>query len=773
MRKAFLAVGVGTVASWVTVACMSRPVVSTEPHTTNLYVEPIRNEVIDKIDLLFMIDNSQSMGDKQELLAKAVPQLVNRLVVPRCVNDAGDVRTRASQNEACPDGFAPEFRAVEDIHIAVITSSLGAHTVGVPVGGCGGGAPQDDRGQLLPKVRSNVALASYANSGFLAWDPKQKLMPPGDNDVIHLGEQFGDMVEAAGEGGCGYEASLESWYRFLIDPEPPTSVSTGADGQSAAGPVDLELLAQRKAFLRPDSLVSIVMLTDENDCSIRDDEFGNWLATTGDSQRRPPRATSACAKDPNDPCCLPCVVSGGIPAGCPTPADDAACKLGPYLSDKPDPLSGKAESPLNLRCWDNKRRFGFDFLYPTSRYVDALTQPLVRRRSDQQMVENPLFATVPGVPRRNKGLVYLAGIVGVPWQDIADPKSLSGGGLRYMSAAELEASKRWDVILGDASKNVGPSDPFMVESTQPRTGKNPVTGDAIASADALDPRANAINGHEQKDTDGTDLQYACTFELTKPTLCGAGDICDCHEASEGQPGQPDETDELARNRPLCQPPTGGAAQATQYYGKAYPGLRPLEVLRGLGDSAIVASICPKVLTEGQPGYGYEPAVDAIVDRLKVALSGRCLPRPLAVESEDGGKLPCVVVEAAESQGSCSCNTAGRRPATAAQQSLVLKQLAERESCGVPGTPSCAASSFCLCELAQSEGAALADCLNKESGSDTPGYCYVDPYGDSPQGNKALVANCDPTSRRLIRFVGPNTPTPGATTFIACLGATLH
>jgi hypothetical protein len=79
----------------------------------------------------------------------------------------------------------------------------------------------------------------------------------------------------------------------------------------------------------------------------------------------------------------------------------------------------------------------------------------------------------------------------------------------------------------------------------------------------------------------------------------------------------------------------------------------------------------------------------------------------------------------------------------------------------------------MCELAQSEGAALDDCLNKEAGSDVPGYCYVDPYGEQPHGNPALVASCDAASRRLIRFVGPDTPTPGATTFIACLGATLH
>ncbi|HEX2874049.1 MAG TPA: hypothetical protein VHP33_22490 [Polyangiaceae bacterium] len=753
MRKAFLLAGVCTVASLVVSACMSRPVVSTEPQTSNLYVEPIHNEVIDKIDLLFMIDNSQSMGDKQALLAKAVPQLVNRLVVPRCVNSAGEVRARASQAEACPAGFAPEFRAVNDIHIAVITSSLGAH--GAPNAVCGDSPPQNDRAQLLAKVRTTPPLQSYAGTGFLAWDPEQKLMPAGEKDAAHLGEQFGDMVKAAGESGCGFEASLESWYRFLIDPEPPASISLGEDGRSLAGPPDQELLAQRKAFLRPDSLVAIVMLTDENDCSIRDDEFGNLLAS---SKGHPTRATSACEAVPNDRCCLPCEVPA--PQGCTPHADDPACSAGPRLTDE-------KEDPLNQRCLQNKRRYGYDFLYPISRYIDGLTQMTVRRRSDQQLVENPLFASAPGVPRRSKGLVYLAGIVGVPWQDIADPASLTGEGLRYLNAKELEANGRWAAILGDPSKNIAPADPFMLEQTKPRSGKNPITGDAIVDETSLNPQANAINGHEQKDLDGTDLQYACTFKLAQSTPCAGEKTCDCHPEVDKAGNS-----EVARNRSLCQPPGGGAAEATQYFGKAYPGLRPLEVLKGIGESAIVASICPKVLTEGQVGYGYEPAVDAIVDRLKTALAGRCLPRPLAVEAGEGGKLPCVVVEAAESSGTCSCNTTSRQPASPEAQSLVMKQLKERGNCGTSTTPSCAASSFCLCELAQSEGAALDACLNSEAGSDVPGYCYVDPYGKSPQGNKALVANCDASSRQLIRFVGQNTPKPGATTFIACLGATL-
>ena len=79
----------------------------------------------------------------------------------------------------------------------------------------------------------------------------------------------------------------------------------------------------------------------------------------------------------------------------------------------------------------------------------------------------------------------------------------------------------------------------------------------------------------------------------------------------------------------------------------------------------------------------------------------------------------------------------------------------------------------MCELAQAEDEGLTQCLNSEVGSETPGYCYVNPFGADPQGDPKLVAGCDDGQKQLIRFVGPDTPTPGATTFIACLGATIH
>src|SRR6478752_5503229 len=106
--------------------CLDRPISPAQPTTTNLYVHTLPNHVVDKADLLFMIDNSVSMADKQQILAKAVPVLVERLATPRCLDDAGKPTGQVSDTSGhCASG-RPEFTAVKDIHVGVITSSLGS-----------------------------------------------------------------------------------------------------------------------------------------------------------------------------------------------------------------------------------------------------------------------------------------------------------------------------------------------------------------------------------------------------------------------------------------------------------------------------------------------------------------------------------------------------------------------------------------------------------------------------------------------------------------------
>ena len=145
-------------------------------------------------------------------------------------------------------------------------------------------------------------------------------------------------------------------------------------------------------------------------------------------------------------------------------------------------------------------------------------------------VTNPLYAPgADGTPAREPGLVFLAGIIGVPWQDIATPETITGRALRYIPAPQMyqpldangmpSGPNRWDVILGDPDTGRLPTDPFMIETIdqRPMGAANPiVTGETIRPPGGM---RNAINGTEQNIVNRDDLQYACIFDLVPPTDC--------------------------------------------------------------------------------------------------------------------------------------------------------------------------------------------------------------------------------------------------------------
>src|SRR5690606_31465951 len=172
-------------------------------------------------------------------------------------------------------------------------------------------------------------------------------------------------------------------------------------------------------------------------------------------------------------------------------------------------------------------------------------------------------------------------------------------------------------------------DPLMVESIEPRTGRNPAIGADLAPPSA-GPNANPINGHEWNVFDRADLQYACIFPKADHATClpdaeynAAVDAatddgvpnCDCtYYGGDTEAGNP-----------LCQNPDTGEYDMTQRYAKAYPSIRPLQALEQFAkvnpaSNAIVASICPKETTNKDlDDYGYDPAVATIIDRLKEQL----------------------------------------------------------------------------------------------------------------------------------------------------------
>ena len=762
--------------------CLDRPLEPSDPRITSTVQEKLPQSKINKIDLLLMIDNSASMGDKQAILASAVPDLVRGLVSPGCVDDAGVLAPKqpASTTDPCPGNTFREFDAITDIHVGLISSSLGSRGANGCLAGTTATISRDDHGHLLARSDSSKGSAlaaqdipTYNQQGFLAWDPDQTLTPKG---IGTLGDMSGapgivptlaEMVHGVGQDGCGFESQLESWYRFLVDPEPYESIGI-KEGKSFVQGIDTELLAERKGFLRPDSLVAIILLTDENDCSLNDvgKSFNAAQIGTQQSPVTLPRARHECATDPDDVCCKSCSAS---PGSCP-----------------PDPTCGEPakaqEDPVNLRCFDQKRRFGIDFLYPLDRYTSALTRATVPNRAGE-LVPNPLFPkpdAASGVisPRTaDGGLVFLAGIVGVPWEDIArrnadgkpdlraglDENHKAVGGFktaRELGDRDAKGRTAWDQILGNPAKKILAADPLMRESRAPRTGTVPSTGDALASIDAKSPIANPINGHEWDTSwaENGDLQYACTFPLPVPKVDCTSTSCDCNAGGKN---------------PLCQDENGTYTN-TQFRAKAYPGVRELAVLKEIGDQGIVASVCPAQLRHAEPeygDYGYRPATGAIVERLKSRLTGTCLHRSLSPNAT--GQVECLILEARALPAGDTCNCDA--PAVLARQDVQpaheeAKKLAQGDLAAR------AAGWNCFCEIKQLDGDGLHACQfdtshkpKLTSGDEANGWCYVDASSSPPAGDPALVSTCAPTEQRRLRFVGEGQPLDDSTLFITCSG----
>jgi hypothetical protein len=319
----------------------------------------------------------------------------------------------------------------------------------------------------------------------------------------------------------------------------------------------------------------------------------------------------------------------------------------------------------------------------------------------------------------------------------------------------------------------------MVESNADRSARrevNPFTGDPIASPTSA-AGASPINGHDWNP--GADLEFACTFAVKTPRDCAAatGD-CDC------KPAEDDNATHDWFENPACQDPSSGSYGATQYLAKAYPGIRELQVLKGLGSQGIVASICAANLADpSATTYGYRPAIQAIVDRLRVPLRSTCLPARIqadlcgptdAATSTAGttaapttgaattgaatsdaasyAKVPCVILEARLVAGACACDGASGRAPVGPDDAAAV-------------TPEVVAAGNCICELKQLTGAEARACQNEiKVTTDISGWCYVDPQVG---GNPALICSCPYSRQQTIRYLNAGQPKPNAQTFVVC------
>ncbi|HXN33348.1 MAG TPA: hypothetical protein VN894_15870, partial [Polyangiaceae bacterium] len=642
----------------------------------------------------------------------------------------------------------------------------------------------DDQGHLINRQVTGDAETPVAKAGsplnFLAWYPAVSDNVPSDNppppapvaaettvgDPMTPGTLIGDftaMISGVQERGCGFEAQNEAWYRFLVQPDPFTSIQVSSTPPQVASlhGYDSTILQQRKAFLRPDSLLAIIVVTDENE------EVANPLSVGGEGylyegtgwpnspSSAAPEGTRECASNPLDPNCTSCAFSNvaddktTFPARCP---NDPPTGSAGYLDATDD--------SINVRFFHQKQRFGVFAGYPVSRYLRGLTQTSVPDRDhevepdsgnyvgEEDMVANcvnPIFAsnlpadaTDPAAlcnlarGPRTPDLVYYAAIAGVPHQLLqaragVDPECPPGTAQADCPQKGKLTDDDWLKITGKDPENYDftGADFHMVESETPR-GSPPVC--PPAASDSCDP----INGREWNSNKG-DLQFACTFQLTQPKDCSLPQFqgaCDCYDG----PGAINLSD-----KPLCQK-TNGSYTAVQTYGKTYPSVREMVIAHAMGDQGIVSSMCPIHTTpasQDDPVFGYRPAVNAIINRLKAVLNVKCLPERVKTDVQNSGKVPCLVLVTLPSQGDECAKHAGLSDPP---PDVVARFRADQRVATLP-----------VCELReltiqQNQGDFGAD--GTCSASADPGWCYVEgPAAGSCSQQLLFTATEPPTGAK--------------------------
>ncbi len=204
-------------ASGLLTGCPDRSISEVTPQQGRVEYKDIPVTVNRNVDILFVIDDSPSMADKQANLSTNFINFINVLNTIQ--------------------GGLP------DVHIGVVTTDVGTKATqdampGPAIGqlsngGCSG---TGDAG--------NLQTFGQAVTGTYISDIKQPNGTRTKNYTGNLDQVFGAIAKGAGAGGCGFEQPLEAMKRALNN-NP-----------------------QNAGFLRPDAYLAVVFIADEDDCSM-------------------------------------------------------------------------------------------------------------------------------------------------------------------------------------------------------------------------------------------------------------------------------------------------------------------------------------------------------------------------------------------------------------------------------------------------------------------------------------------------------------------------
>jgi hypothetical protein len=204
-------------------ACNSRTLEQPQPNPVRVVNNTFQATLNRKIDILFMVDNSQSMLPLQTKLLLQFPVFMDVLKMLPTGDGSGT--------------------GLPDVHVAVVSSDTGPGKYALDDRHCAFGG---DGGRFQSSPRGTCTTAPLAaDQHYLAASMNQGVK----NYTGDISQAF-TCIAALGDQGCGFEGQLKS-VRWALDPTNVPDTNIG--------------------FLRPEAFLAVILITNEDDCSVPDD----------------------------------------------------------------------------------------------------------------------------------------------------------------------------------------------------------------------------------------------------------------------------------------------------------------------------------------------------------------------------------------------------------------------------------------------------------------------------------------------------------------------
>jgi len=221
-------------------SCLNRDLVKIEPITESYILQEVPIHNFSKVDILVIVDNSGSMAEEQKMLKDAFPNLIKDLLDPPVDPVTGE----------------RVHKIVRDMHIGVVSTDLGVGGY-EKVPSCETKKDYGDDAVLQhiprthdddPEINSFLQTCNNSYDSYLHYNIPAGAEP--DSSAVNtFAHDFG-CIALLGTKGCGFEQQLEAARRALYEKSLPGAENYG--------------------FLRNDSILTILIVSDEEDCSAED-----------------------------------------------------------------------------------------------------------------------------------------------------------------------------------------------------------------------------------------------------------------------------------------------------------------------------------------------------------------------------------------------------------------------------------------------------------------------------------------------------------------------